>query len=90
MTTTTHSRSVNTRVITSPRLDEPRELERVVTRLVEQYPAAGETVVRDIVTTTVHMFDDATVRKFVPLLVERLARAALNERLVIDVRDRTG
>ncbi|HEX4430312.1 MAG TPA: hypothetical protein VHZ96_13690 [Frankiaceae bacterium] len=65
-------------------LNEAPELERVVTRLLEQYPRVGETVVRDVVATSTHMFDDATVRKFVPLLVERLARAALNERRVID------
>jgi hypothetical protein len=71
-------------------LDEPRELERVVARLLEQYPAAGETVIRDVVATSVHMFDDATVRKFVPLLVERLARAALNQRRVIGVEESAG
>jgi hypothetical protein len=90
MATTTNPRSVTPAVITGSHPDEPRELERVVARLVEQFPAAGERVVRDIVTTTVHTFDGAAVRKFVPLLVERLARMALNERRVIDVREHTG
>jgi hypothetical protein len=71
-------------------LDEPRELQRIVTRLIEQYPAAGETVVRDVVATSLHVFDDATVRKFVPLLVERLARQALNQRRVIDLDEPAG
>jgi hypothetical protein len=86
----TSTQSPASSFVVEPHLDEPRELERVVMRLLDSYPAAGETVVRDIVTTSVHLFDDATVRKFVPLLVERLARAALNERRVIDVREETG
>jgi hypothetical protein len=71
-------------------VDEPRELERVVARVWEQYPATSETVIRDVVATSVHVFDDAKVRKFVPLLVERLARAALNQRRVIDSEESAG
>ncbi len=66
--------------MTGAALDEPRELQRVVARLLEQYPAVSETVVRDAVATSVHLFNDAPVRKYVPLLVERLARQALNQR----------
>lgn len=94
MATTTSSAAATPSAIPSARpdahLDEPRELERVVTRLVEQYPTVGETVVRDVVATSVHMFDDASVRKFVPMLVERIARDALNRRRIVDLDEPTG
>ena len=86
MATTTHVPST----VTNAYLDEPRELERIIARLLEQYPAAGERVVRDVVATSVHVFDGAPVRKFVPLLVERLARQALNQRRVIDLDEPAG
>jgi hypothetical protein len=76
--------------ISEAHLDEPRELERVVTRLLERYPTAGETVVRDVVATSVHLFDHAKVRKFVPLLVEKLAKNTLDRRAEIEIRERAG
>ena len=80
--TTTTSISLT---VTDARVQETRELETVVARLRDRYPSVGETVIRDVVATSLHMFDDAAVRKFVPLLVEKLARQTLDRRSVIDL-----
>jgi hypothetical protein len=59
-------------------LDESRELERVVTRLRDQYPMLAVAQIRTAVTVAVHAFDGAKVRHFVPLLVERMAKQSLD------------
>ncbi len=59
------------------RLNEARELERVVTRLQDSYPTLAPEQVRTAVSVAVHAFDGAPVRHFVPLLVERMARESL-------------
>jgi hypothetical protein len=62
-------------------VDESREIERVMTRLHERYPTLDSTSIRTAVNVSVHAFDGATVRKFVPLLVERMARTSLEHAL---------
>jgi hypothetical protein len=59
-------------------LNESRELERVVTRLRDQYPTLAPQQIRTAVNVAVHAFDGAKVRHFVPLLVERMARESLD------------
>jgi hypothetical protein len=60
------------------KLNEGREIERVVARLHERYPTLSQADVRRAVTVAIHAFDGAKVRHFVPLLVERMARESLD------------
>jgi hypothetical protein len=59
-------------------LNESRELERVMMRLATDYPTLSSRQIRTAVNVAVHGFDGARVRRFVPLLVERLARQSLD------------
>jgi hypothetical protein len=68
-------------------VDESREIERVVTRLKDRYPALSSAAIRAAVDGSVHAFEGAKVRKFVPLLVERLARVTLEHVQVVDLRE---
>jgi hypothetical protein len=70
--------------------NERREIERVVVRLQDRYPALSSTVIRTAVSVALHAFDGAKVRKFVPLLVERLARERLEHVQEIDRRTSAG
>lgn len=69
---------------------ETRELERLASRLQERFPAVAESEIRSVITDSMHLFDDASVRKFVPLLVERIAIETLRRRSVIELRDAAG
>ena len=56
------------------------QLKHVVTRLQQSYPELHEGEVRAIVAAAWHDLDGARLRQFVPLLVERSAKAACRER----------
>jgi hypothetical protein len=71
-------------------VDESREIERVVTRLQDHYPMLSSAAIRAAVDGSVHAFDGAQVRKFVPLLVERLARQSLEQVQEVERRVRAG
>ena len=71
-------------------VDEGREIERVVARLQDRYPALSNAAVRAAVDGSVHAFDAAKVRTFVPLLVERLAKERLEHVQVIDLPESAG
>jgi hypothetical protein len=62
-------------------LSEQTVIEQLVERLTSRYPAIAQSVVAGVVIETHARFDDRPVRDFIPLLVERNAKSAL-DRLV--------
>ena len=62
-------------------LNEGREIERVVSRLLDRYPMLSLAEIERVVSVALHAFDGARVRHFVPLLVERLADESLESLL---------
>jgi hypothetical protein len=61
---------------------ERQHLEAVTARLVRQFPELPERDVRAVVAAGAQRLEDARVRQFVPLLVERAARADFRRRQV--------
>ncbi len=59
---------------------ERQHLEAVTARLVRQFPELPERDVRVVVAAAARRLEDARVRQFVPLLVERAARADCRRR----------
>jgi hypothetical protein len=59
--------------------DEETHVGHVADRLAHQYPSLPASTVSEVVQELHHRFDGARVREFVPLLVERRARTALDE-----------
>src|SRR5512144_176951 len=59
---------------------EQYQLHHLVARLRQSHPELHESEIRDIVAAALHEVDGARLRQFVPLLVERSARAACRER----------
>ncbi|MFC6010498.1 three-helix bundle dimerization domain-containing protein [Nocardia lasii] len=57
--------------------DEAQQIEAVVQRLAQRYPSIPFEDVEDAVYLAYGTFDDARVRDFIPLLVERRATRAL-------------
>jgi hypothetical protein len=55
--------------------DERRQIDQVVSRLTESFPYVPDHVISETVDSTYHRFDDARIREFVPLFVERSCRA---------------
>ncbi len=60
--------------------DEQRELTRIIDRLTETFPNLSTDDVELIVMQAFREFDDAPVRNFVPLLVEKHAKDACRRR----------
>jgi hypothetical protein len=56
---------------------EAREIDEVVERLQDRFPDTSEDRIRAVVTDARHEFEGRPIRDFVPVFVERLARAAL-------------
>jgi len=56
---------------------EDRAINEVVGRLAEEFPQASPEEVARIVGQSRHEFDDVPIRDFIPLLLERDARAQL-------------
>ncbi|WP_202872942.1 three-helix bundle dimerization domain-containing protein [Kribbella capetownensis] len=61
------------------RSDEDRAISEVIDRLAKQFPAVSADEVADAVGQSRPEFDNARVRDFVPLFVERGAKARLRE-----------
>jgi hypothetical protein len=57
-----------------------RELHHLIARLRQSHPELHEGEIRDIVAAASRELEGARLRQFVPLLVERSARAACRER----------
>lgn len=57
---------------------EAREIDEVVERLQARFPDIARERVRAAVTDAHHAFDGRPIRDFVPVFVERTARAALS------------
>ncbi len=53
---------------------EQRQIDQVVVRLTELFPYVPDHVITETVDSTYHRFDDARIREFVPLFVERHCR----------------
>lgn len=58
-------------------LDEDAAFAEVVERLIERFPHTSPTQIGDAVREAQSQFEQARVRDFVPVLVEREARARL-------------
>ncbi|MGE5765018.1 MAG: three-helix bundle dimerization domain-containing protein [Mycobacterium leprae] len=56
------------------------QLAHVITRLQQSHPELAEAEIRHIVAAAMHDLDKARLRQFVPLLVEKSAKAACRER----------
>ncbi len=63
-----------------PAAAEAHLLDAIVARLVPVFPDLDEREVRDAVTAAHRDLDDARLRQFVPLLVERDAKADCRQR----------
>lgn len=57
--------------------DEDRQIAQVVDRLLAVFPHLNSATVHEIVGSVRHRFDDASVRDFVPLFVERHSKERL-------------
>lgn len=57
--------------------EEDRLIGQVVNRLVEGFPQVPQDTVHEIVGSIHHRFDEATIRDFVPLFVERHTKEKL-------------
>ncbi|MDM7853897.1 three-helix bundle dimerization domain-containing protein [Cellulomonas alba] len=62
--------------------DESREIDAVVARLSDRFPDADSGQIRAAVAAELAGFDDATVRDFVPVLVESAVSDRLREQHV--------
>ncbi|WP_350274816.1 hypothetical protein [Kribbella sp. HUAS MG21] len=62
------------------RSDEERAIGEVVDRLAKQFPAVPTDEVAQVVSQSRPEFDDVPIRDFVPLFVERGAKARLRQR----------
>lgn len=58
-------------------IDEGKAIGEIVDRLQERFPDATSQAVRDAVEYARTSFSDATVRDFVPVLIEKEAKARL-------------
>lgn len=56
---------------------ETREIDEVIGRLHDRFPGIDRDRIRAVVTDAHHQFDGRPIRDFVPVFVERAARAAL-------------
>lgn len=54
--------------------EEQRQIDQVVDRLTELFPYMPDHVITDTVDSAHRRFDDARIREFVPLFVERYCR----------------
>jgi hypothetical protein len=59
-------------------LSEQAIIDQMVTRLASRYPTVAESTVSTLVRDIHSRYDDRPVRDFVPLLVERNAKAELS------------
>ncbi|MEZ0356735.1 three-helix bundle dimerization domain-containing protein [Mycolicibacterium psychrotolerans] len=57
------------------RAEEQRQIDQVVSRLTESFPYVPDHIITETVDSTYRRFDDARIREFVPLFVERSCRA---------------
>jgi hypothetical protein len=62
------------------RTDEAVQIAEVIARISANYPDISTTDIERVVQTVHTGFDDAKVREFIPLLVERKVRAVLAHR----------
>lgn len=62
------------------RTDEAVQIAEVIARISAYYPDISTTDIERVVQTVHTGFDDAKVREFIPLLVERKVRAVLAHR----------
>jgi len=60
--------------------DEATHIAEVIARVAAYYPDISTTDIERVVQTVHTGFDDAKVREFIPLLVERKVRAVLAHR----------
>ena len=57
------------------RAEEQRQIAHVVDRLTEAFPYVPDHVITETVDAALRRFDQARIREFVPLFVERSCRA---------------
>ena len=63
-----------------PREETPSDIDEVIQRVAAAFPDIQRADVERVVRTMHARFDDAKITDFVPLLVERRARAVLSHR----------
>lgn len=56
---------------------EAREIDEVIERLHDQFPGIDRERIREVVTDAHHQFEGRPIRDYVPVFVERTARAML-------------
>ena len=61
-------------------VDEAAQIAEVMARIAVTYPDISTTDIERVIQTVHTGFDDAKVREFIPLLVERKVRAVLAHR----------
>jgi hypothetical protein len=64
---------------------EQHQIQQVITRLTATYPGVPQTRVVDVVKTVHARFDGRPLREFVPLFVERAAKAELRDLSLLGV-----
>lgn len=67
--------------MTREAIDEDREVEDIIERLSARFPSLSTATVTEAVTAARSSFERAKVRDFVPVLIEREARARLENPL---------
>ena len=67
------------------RAEEQRQIADVVGRLVEQFPYVPDHVITETVDAAYRRFDQARIREFVPLFVERSCRAQFVEQPAVEI-----
>jgi hypothetical protein len=67
------------------RNSEQHQIQQVITRLTATYPDVPQARIADVVETVHARFDGRPLREFVPLFVERAAKAELRDPSLLGV-----
>ncbi|MFN8033618.1 MAG: hypothetical protein U0Q47_10005 [Mycobacterium sp.] len=67
------------------RAEEQRQIAHVVDRLTEAFPYVPDHVITESVDAALRRFEQATIREFVPLFVERSCRARFVEHPAVEI-----
>jgi hypothetical protein len=67
------------------RAEEQRQIADVADRLIEAFPYVPDHVITETVAAAYHRFDQARIREFVPLFVERSCRVQFVEHPAVEI-----
>jgi len=67
------------------RAEEQRQIAHVVDRLTEAFPYVPDHIITETVDAAHRRFDQARIREFVPLFVERFCRARFVEQPAVEI-----